>query len=101
MSVPSWYELLLFALAAYRLWRLLAWDEITEPARLWITRYSQGPKKPYRATLGTFIQCGFCLGFWVALAWWGAWQAWPHATLIAAAPFAISALVGTLARLDG
>lgn len=98
MNIPNWYALLLLALAAYRIWRLAAWDEITEPARLAITRY----KKPgYHGRLAEFLQCGFCLGFWVALAWWILWLVWPHGALVAAVPFAISTLVGTLARLDG
>jgi len=95
--VPDWWQALLLALAAYRVWRLCAWDEITEPARLRLVRYG---KRNYRAKLADFIQCPYCLGFWAAVAWWGSWLAWPHGAMIAAAPFAISTVVGILGRFD-
>lgn len=95
--IPSWWQALLLALAAHRLWRLLAWDELTEPLRLRLVRYN---KPRYRADLAHWIQCGWCLGFWVSLAWWGAWQVWQHGTVVAAVPFALSVVVGLLARFD-
>ncbi len=98
MSAPDWWQATLLALAAYRCWRLLGWDDITEPARLWAVRFG---KDGYRAKLAAFLQCGWCLGTWLALAWWAAWEAWPHGALVAAAPLAIAAAVGSLARLDG
>lgn len=97
IHVPSWYVSLLLALAAYRCWRICAWDEITEPIRLRIVRYG---KKDYRERLATFVQCPWCLGFWVAVVWWGAWLFWPHAVTVAAVPFAVSVAVGLLGRFD-
>ncbi len=44
-----------------------------------------------------FLACAFCFGFWVSLAWWLAYIAWPHWSIIVAVPFAISAIVGLVA----
>lgn len=88
MSVPQWYALALLGLAAYRTWKIAAEDKISE-----------GVRKRYlgrRVRIAQFVNCPWCFGFWIALAWWGAWQAWPHGTLVAAAPLAISVVVGFL-----
>jgi len=94
IHVPDWWQALLLALAAYRFWRLLAWDEITEPARLRLVRYG---KRNYRAKLADFIQCPYCLGAWISIAWWGAWMLNEHWTTVAAVPFAISTAVVLIA----
>ena len=97
MNVPQWYALLLLALAAWRIYMLLALDSILDKPRRYVTglgwEWKEGKPVPkgYREWLAEFIECPYCLGFWVGLAWWGAWQAWPHGTLVVAAPFAISA----------
>ena len=99
MSVPEWYELLLLGLGAWRMFHLLAYDDILDRPRRYVTRLDPRWQKEgdptgdrYREGLAEFIQCPFCLGFWVALGWWAAWEAWPD-TLIVAVPFALSALV--------
>ena len=92
-AVPNWYALVLLALAAYRIWRLLAHDTILDPLRHLLVRAESKQEE--------FLQCPFCLGFWVALAWWLAWVAWPHWTLVVAVPFALSALVALVATHDG
>lgn len=89
MSVPGWWEALLLALAAFRLWKLLADDAILDR---WRDRIMDGHEK-----LEEFVLCPWCLGFWITLAGWAAWQAWPHATLVAATPFALSGAVGLIA----
>ena len=105
MSIPSWYALLLLALAAFRIWRLLAEDDILDRARRYVTRlpatWTENTPLPgsYRAGLGAFISCPWCLGFWIVLALWGAWQAWPHAVLVGSVPLAVSALVGFLGSI--
>ena len=99
MTVPGWYALLLLAGGAYRTWRLLALDAILDRPRAWIAGVN-GDADDYREALDTFLQCPWCSGFWIALAWWAAWQAWPHATLVAAAAAGVSTLVGLVARLD-
>ncbi len=92
-AIPNWYALVLLALAAYRVWRLLALDTITDSVR---HRFVRADSKQEE-----FLQCPYCFGLWVTLAWWLAWVAWPHWTLVVAVPFALSALVGLIgSRLD-
>ena len=86
--IPSWYALILLTLAAYRTWRLLAEDTILDRPRSRLIR---------REGVSEFVSCPWCLGFWLAVVWWAAWWAWPHGVLVAAAPFAVSALVGLFA----
>lgn len=100
MTVPDWWETLILALAAWRVFHLLAFDDLLDRPRRYVTRLDRRWKREgdatglaYREGLGNFIQCPFCLGFWVALAMWGAWQLWPHATLVAATPLMLSAVL--------
>lgn len=105
-NVPNWWELLLLALAAWRTFRLLAEDDILDKPRRWVLNldpdWNEGeePNDAYRFKWGEFITCPYCAGFWITLAWWGAWLAWPHGTLIAAAPLAINTLVIGAAKID-
>ena len=106
MSIPDWYVLVLLALAAFRTWRLLAEDDILDRPRRYVTRLGEKWEKDgdvvpmeYRIRLGAFIECPWCLGFWVALSWWGAWQIWPHGTEIAAVPLALSSLAAWVAQI--
>lgn len=46
-----------------------------------------------------FIECVYCAGFWILLAWWAAWQLWPDPTLIAASLFALHAGVVGAAKI--
>jgi len=97
-NVPAVYELVLLALASYRLWRLLAEDDILDRPRRALLRlgsWQEGEDAPvgYRAKLGEFLACPWCAGWWIALAWWGAWLLEPDWTLVAAVPFVLSALV--------
>jgi hypothetical protein len=101
--IPAPWTFALLALAAYRLWRLIGIDEITAPirdrvtGRLWAsgedTRWER-----YHPTLDKLIGCPWCLGAWVSLAATLAWWIWPHATLIACVPFAVSAVVGLVTK---
>lgn len=105
MNVPDWWQTALLALAAFRIFRLLGEDTILDRPRAWALRlgnWQEGQRVPasYREKWGTFITCPWCAGFWISLAWWGAWLVWPHGTLVAATPFAISAVVGLVAKLD-
>lgn len=105
MNVPDWWTLLLLGLAAYRIYRLIAMDTLLDIPRGWLLGlhgWKEGQPVPsgYRSGAAEFLICPWCLGFWVALGWWGAWQLWPHGTLVTAAPFAISTVVGLLAQLD-
>jgi hypothetical protein len=106
MEIPNWYETLLLAAAAYRFWRLLAEDDILDRPRRLLLRLGEAWEKEgdpvppdYRGSWAEFLICPWCAGFWTAIAWWGAWQIWPHAAIVVAVPFAISALVGLIARV--
>jgi Protein of unknown function (DUF1360) len=98
--VPDVWPFLLLAVAAYRMWHLLAEDTILDRPRRWFLRLgsdwqAEGDPVPpgYRAKHAEFLTCPWCAGFWIGVVWWAAWLAWPEAALIAAVPFAISAVV--------
>lgn len=106
-------ELLLLALAAYRTTRLVLTDTITKRFRDWWyvrfppphlvieAREQGGDWVPLKAhPLGTLFSCSWCLGFWIALAWSGAYWAWPVATVYLALPLALSVVVGKLSERD-
>lgn len=106
MSVPGWYVLLLLSLAAFRTWRLIAEDDILDRPRRYVTRLGDRWEKDgdpipsdYRIGLGKFLACSWCLGFWVALAWWGAWQVAPLETEVVSVPLAIAALLPLLDKV--
>lgn len=107
MNVPSpWIALLLLGFS-YRIWRLLAEDTILSAPRYYLVGlpidWEDGDPIPdgYRITLASFISCAWCLGFWVSLAVWGAWIAFPTVIEFIAVPFAISSGVGLVrARID-
>jgi hypothetical protein len=84
MSVPDWWEAALLSLAAWRVFQLLAEDDLLETPR----RYVTGRISDYWQD---FLVCPYCAGFWIALVWWGAWIAWGDSTLVAATPWALSA----------
>lgn len=106
-DVPSWWEAALLVGAAFRVWRLLAEDTILDRPRRWLLRLGDweqddggDPPDGYRYTLGDFISCPWCLGFWIVAATWGLWLTFPHATVTVAVPFALSTAVGLTAKLD-
>lgn len=98
MNVPDWYELALLALAAWRVFQLIAHDDILDRPRRYVTRLGSNWKKDgdpipkaYREKLDDWLTCPYCMGFWIGLVWWGAWLIWPYETLVAAVPWVISA----------
>jgi Protein of unknown function (DUF1360) len=100
MTIPGWYALLLLSFAAFRTWKLLADDTILDKPRAWfVYGFRKWKGNGTAQYVDDFITCPWCLGFWVALGWWGAFEAWPHGTTIAAVPFAIAAIVGLVAGL--
>ena len=108
MSIPNWYELALLALAAWRIFQLISDDDILDGPRRKLLRLGKEWEKDgdpvpddYRVEWGTFITCPYCAGFWISLVWWGAWQIWPHATLVVAVPFAINAGVIGASKILG
>lgn len=105
MTIPNWYQMLLLAGAAFRIWRLLAEDDLLDWPRRKLLRLGEwreeGDLIPanYHRSLGKFLTCSWCFGAWVALIWWMAWEVWPHGTIIAAVPWVLSAVVGAIAKL--
>lgn len=103
LEVPDWYSFLLLSVAAFRMYRLIAADTILDGPRkklLKLTGWKPGDDAPkgYREKLGLFITCPWCLGWWVGLAWWGAWQVWHAGTIVATVPFAMNAIVALVEK---
>lgn len=106
MMIPEPYVLILLALGAARVTRLIGWDSITDPLRSRLTGHHHGGHKTGkragskrdRPTWMLFLTCPWCLGFWVSVAIWALWQEWPHATLVAVTPFVISEAVGLVVK---
>lgn len=113
--IPGPYELLLLAAGGFRLVRLIGWDTITQPARAWLTGYSDdgaptlsqddysedGIPKAHgklRVYVSTLLRCPWCQGFWLSLLLWGAWLVWPHAVVVVMVPLALSAAFGLIAK---
>lgn len=87
--IPGPWELVLLALAAFRVFWLIGEDAILDRPRNWLTRNGQREKTEL------FLSCGWCAGFWISVAWWAAWLALDEWAVAAAVPWAVSALVGT------
>lgn len=100
--LPEPFELFLLVAASFRLWRLLAEDDILDMPRRWLLRLPQtwknGDTIPpgYREKLATFLVCPWCLGFWVSLGFYLSWTWQSEWTLYVAVVGAISAAVGLI-----
>lgn len=99
-DVPSVWEALLLALAAYRTWRLLAEDSILDRPRRWLLHLGpdwqeDGDPVPddYRQPWAVFLTCVYCAGSWSAVGWWAAWLVFGDWALMFAVPWALSSLV--------
>ena len=93
--IPSPWEWALLALAAFRVWKLIADDAILDrPREALIQRLGDAGTG---GKLELFITCPWCAGTYITLAWWGAWQLWPHTTMVAAGAVALLAAVGIIA----
>jgi hypothetical protein len=108
---PDWWEFVLLSLAAFRVFRLLAEDDILDRPRNWALglpkNWEQGKPIPkrYRENLAFFIRCPWCAGFWISLLVYVAWIAagpgeWESDELYmgGVSVFAISAIVGLVRR---
>lgn len=116
--IPGWWQAVVLGLAAYRVARLVGWDDLppVEKARAWVTGETvqyvgdvnsmQGvstdkPTTSYvfrRPVLAHFLHCAFCTGFWIALAEYLAWTWEPSWTLRVMFPWALAAVPGLVAR---
>lgn len=113
--IPPLYEYALLCLAAYRLWRLLAEDDILDRPRRWLMRLPQdwddGDAIPreYRNEWALFLTCPWCAGAWVSLLTYIGWMStlgeYPSSVtegfVAAGVWFSISTVVGLIrVRLD-
>jgi hypothetical protein len=118
IPVPDWWQATLLALAAFRVYRLVARDTLTAPLRAAVTyeddltvELGKRPSetglqvigddeqpKTWRTYLSTLIRCPWCLGAYSSAGWWVLWAQWPREALFAATPWAISAVVALLAK---
>jgi hypothetical protein len=102
VTVPDWYETILLALAAWRLFHLIAFDDLLNRPRRYVTRLNKTWRQEgdstgenYREGLAGFLTCPFCAGFWVTLAVWGSWLVFPTEAVFVAVPLALNAgLIG-------
>lgn len=94
-AVPNWYALILLALAAFRVFHLLAEDAILDRPREWVVARFGEKNEVY------FLTCAYCLGAYISVAFWLFWVWQPHWSLVAATPFALSAVVALVASRAG
>ena len=82
-------DLVLDALATYRLTRLVVEDEVTRPVRerVWATR------PPHESRLGYLLTCPYCTSVWVGLGVTLARRFAPRAWSLAASTMALSGVV--------
>lgn len=118
--IPSPWVAAVLTLASYRLFRLVAWDDLPPlvRARRWATGAKAGRRGSANAMAGLsndqvettltyarpklayFIGCPWCVGFWIGLGVYLAWVFAPTAALYAAVPLAINVAVVYLTRFD-
>lgn len=102
--VPNPWDFLIIALAAWRLWKLIAEDVILERPVDAILSRIPGERRAYWAK---FIECPYCLGFWICgmgYAIWleaiGEWPGTVGGSLAAVGVwFALSAVSGLIATV--
>ena len=90
MITCTW--LLILALAAFRVTRLVIEDSILDPIRnrtiyVW-------PDHGIGGWMKDLFSCPWCIGFWISVDWSVSFYFWPTTTWWVALPFAISAVVG-------
>lgn len=90
MTWPTWFEAGALALSGYYVFYLLSESVLLERPREWVlTRLDSDAAE-------AFVVCPWCLGFWVALAEWGAWLAFGEWAVVAVVPFALACAIGLL-----
>lgn len=95
--IPGWLPLFVLALAVFRVYRLIAEDDILDGPR---DRLLDKLEDERLEKLDKLITCPWCLGFWLSVLAWVAWLITPSWTVGLALPWALSALVAFLAKLD-
>lgn len=109
-AVPSALVTVILVLAAFRITRLIGWDDFPPVRRVRdrvlkttvdrsMTQRQPEPVYRYgRPILAQFVQCPYCLGFWVVLVCWLGWVVTPD-VLYVLVPFALSGAVGIVGRM--
>lgn len=92
---PTWFVYAVLGLAAWRVWHLLALDDVTAPIRGRLVRKGNGQQ---RKRLEEWIECPYCLGFWIALAWAGYVALWEEGAFWTALPFSFSTIIVAVSR---
>ena len=80
---PTPWEFVLLALAAWRIWWLIAEDDLTQPLR----------DRLHPGKLRDWVECPYCTRAWVAGAVWVSWTLWPRFSVWFATLWALAALV--------
>lgn len=90
----------MLGIAAWSVFQLIGFDDILDRPRRHILRLGEewtedGDPVPddYRIGLALFLTCPYCAGFWIWLAWFGAFQVSEKWTLFAAVAMAGRAIV--------
>lgn len=108
-----WFATLVLTLAAFRLVRLIGWDDLPPVVSLRDRATGASHQRSLaergnghdlvvyrRPLLAHFLRCPYCQGFWVGLAvlafYWACPRDW---ALLVLAPFALGAAVGLIARV--
>lgn len=102
--MPDALEVVLLAVASWRVWHLLAEDKgpfgLIDRARRYVTNLGSdwqedGDPVPegFRQDLQDFIDCPFCFGLWVAIGWTAFYAIWPEGAFWTALPFALNSVV--------
>ena len=95
---PDWWAALILALAAFRVYRLIAEDDILDRPR---DHLMDKLAEERLEKLDKLITCPWCLGFWLSVIAWLAWLATPSWTVGLAFPWALSAAVALIAKASG
>lgn len=82
-------DLLIVALASYRLTRLITTDYVARRPRNWVELHAPG-------WVGYLATCTWCAGWWVSLATWGAYYADVTAVSWVIVAFAVAGAAGLL-----
>lgn len=101
---PLTLRVLVCGLAAFRLARAIAVDDIMLGFRAWLHEAAYGPDPGDPVEAGVFwrwayalFSCPFCVGFWISLALYAMWTQWGWAR----PGIAAVAVAGVAAQLAG
>lgn len=96
--IPDWLPLVVLTLAVFRVYRLIADDDIADRPREWVLDKLDDARLE---KLDKLITCPWCLGFWLSVLAWVAWLISPGWTVGLALPWALSAAVALVAKASG